>query len=108
MSAPATKARPAPVRITPPTSADAHARSIAAPSAVIVALSSAFSLSGRETVIVAIRSATSYVTGVDWASEALIGGEGSLEGRSEAERERRNVTPRTAFCPARVRQGHVD
>src|SRR6478672_1588825 len=108
MSAPATNARPAPVRITPPTSCDAQARSIAAPRAAIVALSSAFSLSGRDTVIVAMRSATSYVTGEDWASEALIGGEGLLEGRSGAVRERRNVTPRTAFCPARARHGNVD
>ena len=58
MSAPATKARPAPVRIAPPTSSRCRTSSIASPSSPIVAAFSAFSLSGRFTVIVAIRSAT--------------------------------------------------
>jgi hypothetical protein len=59
MSAPAMKARPAPVRITAPTSSRARASSIARPSSTIVASFSALSLSGRLTVIVATRSATS-------------------------------------------------
>ena len=58
MSAPATNARPAPVRMTPPTSRSARSESIASPSSAITRSLSAFSLSGRLTVIVAIRSAT--------------------------------------------------
>ena len=58
MSAPAMKARPAPVRITPPTVSSAMAWSMAAPSSPISALLSALSLSGRLTVMVAMRSAT--------------------------------------------------
>jgi hypothetical protein len=62
MSAPATKARPAPVSTTAATSSRARASSIAASSSAIVASLSALSFSGRLTVIVAIRSATSTVT----------------------------------------------
>ena len=61
MSAPATKARPAPVSRITPTSGLALASSIARPSSAIVASLSALSLSGRLTVIVAIRSAISKV-----------------------------------------------
>ena len=52
MSAPATNARPAPVRITPAdVVASATLSSIASPSSPMVASFSAFSLSGRLTVM---------------------------------------------------------
>src|SRR5438093_995577 len=58
MSAPATNARPAPVRITPATSVRVRSSSIATPSSRIVVSLSALSLSGRLTVRTAIRSST--------------------------------------------------
>src|SRR6185503_15091771 len=58
MSAPATKARPAPVMIAAATDASPVIWSTARPSSAIVASFSALSLSGRLTVIVAMRSAT--------------------------------------------------
>ena len=59
MSAPATKAfSPAPVTITTPTAGSAFAAAAAAARSAITASFSAFSLSGRFTVIVAIRSET--------------------------------------------------
>ena len=61
MSAPATNARPAPVRMTPPTSGSSRAESIASPSSAMTRSLSALSLSGRLTVIVAMRSATASV-----------------------------------------------
>ena len=61
MSAPATNARPAPVSITPAIASSTRISSIACPSSSIVASFKALSLSGRLTVRVATRSATSSV-----------------------------------------------
>jgi hypothetical protein len=56
MSAPATKARPAPVSTTPPTSSRARIVAMVSSSSWISARSSAFSRSGRFSVTVATRS----------------------------------------------------
>ena len=61
MSAPATKPRPAPVRITPPTSSRPRSSSTIADSSTNGASFSALSFSGRLKVTVAMRSATSRV-----------------------------------------------
>ena len=61
ISAPAMKARPAPVRMTPRTSSRARSSSIIVPSSTTVASFSALSLSGRLTVTVATPSATASI-----------------------------------------------
>src|SRR5688572_19084761 len=88
MSAPATKARPAPVRITPPTSSRSRASSIASPSSVMTVAFSALSLSGRLTVMTAIRSATSRVSVVrDIAGEGGRSRPGGARDDSQPDRD---------------------
>src|SRR5882762_4064213 len=72
MSAPATNARPAPVTITPAIESSSRIWSIACPSSAMVASFRALSLSGRLTVRVATRSATSSVRNLKGIEKYLL------------------------------------